>query len=158
MADQRVQLPTSAFLHDTLDYEPLNFDLRSDSNGASAPSWVQVDADTGCIHVNLASALQTPVGMNVECSHAEGVSATASCCIIPEKEGGPKHWNESTAILAQRFNGSAFESRMRTALEEHFGLVYDYSTRTPRDCTLSEWLRVMTRLLRMLKSTACVNL
>jgi len=156
-----VRIPASLVLAGESDYEPLQFRIES-ADDSELPSWLQINADTGELHVAEPRATLTqPLVFNVEFFHAEGRAAVATCGITPERLEGPTApWIELTPPIAERFmdaNLCPLDNGVRASLHLHLTEVYDFVQEEARELSLGKWVDVMTLLSRMLRSATCAN-
>merc|ERR1712061_287733 len=87
---------------------------------------------------------------------------TAKCSIMPERHppatGSP--WVSATDAVVQQFSDLSIpqmDKGVRTVLWEHLNEVWDFESRCARDRKLGEWLDVMSRIMRMLRSSSVAN-
>jgi len=160
-SEHPVRIPARLFLLEDLDYEPLRFEATQLSG--ELPRWVRLNADTG--HLSAAEpvpVITEPLQLRVDFAHAEGVVGAAPCGITPDRLGGPTApWSELTIPIVQRFsdlNLCQLDKGTREGLHEHFAEVYDFKQQSVRERTVGEWVSIMSRVLRMLRSATVANL
>lgn len=153
----KVCIPASVFLTDDMDYSPVRLDVAT-SDGRAAPDWLQVDPTSGETTVSANVSPSSSLVLVLNLSHAEGLVATGSIAIAPSQD---QVWISVTESIVRRFsdvNRCLLDSGARAVLTERFVEVYDFDARSPRGVDLGEWLRTMTRILRMLRSASVANL
>jgi len=155
-----VRFPARLVLSDELDYEPLRYDLVVPSN-EQLPCGLEVGSSDG--HLSAGDhSLAKAVNLRIDVAHAEGTVGSIPCVVTPERLMAPNApWIQATLGVAQRFADSSvcpMEKSARAVLTEHLGELYDFRSQKVRsEKTLGEWLEVMARVLRMLRSTATAN-
>ncbi|CAK0819310.1 unnamed protein product, partial [Prorocentrum cordatum] len=88
-------------------------------------------------------------------------AAGLRCAAVPAAPRGPGDRWPSQARIVTRFqdvSATPLHASARTMIKEHLADVYDFQRGAPKDKALGEWLSVMSKLLRMLRSTAVANI
>ncbi|CAK0819311.1 unnamed protein product, partial [Prorocentrum cordatum] len=68
------------------------------------------------------------------------------------------HGDARIVTRFQDVSATPLHASARTMIKEHLADVYDFQRGAPKDKALGEWLSVMSKLLRMLRSTAVANI
>jgi len=154
MSKAGVPIPASVFLTDDFDYSPVRMDFKD----STAPEWLHLEATSGKMTASADASISDDLLLKLTLSHAEGAVATASIGVCLNVD---RPWLGMTESLIKRFNDTnrcQLESGARAVLNERFAQVYDFEALRPRDIEVGEWLRIMTIILRMLRSAAVANL
>lgn len=156
-----VRIPARAFVKESADYAPLRC-TGTLTDGGAFPAWLRLFPDDGRLYTEDAPDTVAEMSLSLEFRYAEGVVVPATIGITPERLGGPTApWVAATARIVTRFqdvNATPLHSSARAIIKEHLGDVYDFQRGAPKDKTLGEWLSAMSKLLRMLRSTAVANI
>jgi len=137
-----LRLPAAAFLPELLDYLPLRFCLAP-----GAPAGLQVQEVTGELRGSVEGAF------TVELRHAEGIVRSVKCVV----GGSGRCWEAAAAPLVERFK--VICGLLPAApLQEQLAELYDFQRKRMRSTSLREWLLVMDKLLRMLRSASVANI
>eukprot|EP00927_Polykrikos_kofoidii_P081656 TRINITY_DN7926_c0_g1_i1.p1 TRINITY_DN7926_c0_g1~~TRINITY_DN7926_c0_g1_i1.p1 ORF type:complete len:711 (-),score=120.82 TRINITY_DN7926_c0_g1_i1:138-2270(-) len=152
-----VTLPTSAFLPDDMDVEPLRYDATNAKTGEQLPEWFSIDPASGAMTATDGVLLAESLEMKIDLYHSEGTVASASCIITPQKAMPPTApWNIATAAIIARFENTdtcPLDKMARNVLQERLMGLYDFNSKAVRLVSLGQWLQTITVLLRMLKSS-----
>lgn len=158
-----VHLPAAAFLSGEHDYSPLRFQFDEASSGSSLPPWLCLGADDGRLALTAGSlpVLKDKVALRLDLLSLEGKSGCMNFAIAPDLHGGlTAPWSAYTAKIMEKFNSPHCQllEGVRGALSEHLAPVFDFARRTPKDTSLGLWIRIMSRILRMLRSAMVANI
>merc|ERR1712048_110513 len=88
--------------------------------------------------------------------HSEGIRGTALCAFVLKKEPIPP-WQQATTMIIERFNNreqSPLDENARVILEERLGAIYDFKRSRPLEVTLANWLKCVSTVIPMLRSSA----
>lgn len=154
MSKGGVPIPANVFLADDFDYLPVRMDFKD----VLAPDWLHLDATSGQMTASAHASISEDLSLKLALSHAEGPVGTAAIGICLDVD---RPWLNMTASLINRFNDTdrcRLEGGARAVLNERFADVYDFDAFRPRDIEVGEWLRAMSKILRMLRSAAVANL
>lgn len=157
-----VRIPARAFVKESADYAPLRCTGTLQGGGAF-PGWLRLHPDDARLYTEGApEAGVAEMSLSLEFRYAEGNVVPATIGITPQKLGGPDApWVAATARIVTKFQDERacpLHPSARGMIKEHLGDVFDFQRGAPKDKTLGEWLSVMSKLLRMLRSTAVANI
>eukprot|EP00747_Dinoflagellata_sp_TGD_P106397 gnl/TRDRNA2_/TRDRNA2_169847_c4_seq1.p1 gnl/TRDRNA2_/TRDRNA2_169847_c4~~gnl/TRDRNA2_/TRDRNA2_169847_c4_seq1.p1 ORF type:complete len:650 (+),score=113.77 gnl/TRDRNA2_/TRDRNA2_169847_c4_seq1:99-2048(+) len=150
--DEPVRVPFSAFLPPEADYEPLLFSATP-LDGRSLPSSFHLDPASG--HLTAGSSIGE-LQVRIDLGHPGTISGTGVCGLTC-KGGNTVPWESMIMPVLQFFNDSRkcqLHAGLREILAEHFAEVYDFKAFRVRNLALGEWIRVMSRILRMVRTAA----
>ncbi|CAE8633210.1 unnamed protein product, partial [Polarella glacialis] len=150
-----VRIPARAFLGPEMDYEPQSFSFAAVHDGLA------IGTDDGHLSVVGAGPPARPMHFRIEFFHSEGQVATADCAVVDRQKTAQSPWSVASASLVRRFMDGQNCQLVRSArivLHDHLTQVFDFGTRTPKELSFGVWLSAMSKILRLLRSTAVANL
>jgi len=151
-SDCRVAIPAVAFLTEDLDVEPLYF-KGVGKNGGELPHWLRINTETGEVWAT-SRPLVDEFDFGVEFHHSEGVIGSAPCRVMGENTCA---WQSTTDIIMARFNNTEqcpIEESVRWVLQERLDSIYDFDMKRPREVSLAIWVNSVSKVIRMLRSSA----
>ncbi|CAE7609221.1 Abcb10 [Symbiodinium sp. CCMP2456] len=149
-----VRIPAGALLKPSEDYVPVHFQL---SQTAAARQWLSLSED-GKLSLMGNGPPSRPAPFRVEFLHSEGLTAVVDCMVTDTQQ---KPWLSASATIAARFTNVALcplSRNVRVVLQEHLRKMFSFETKVAKEVSLGRWLDVADMLIRMLRTTATVDI